>query len=61
MIAIAGYDDPRDVKTIKQHEDLTYHHPAGEQAKFLEAPLKDFGAAGLTAAVAAQVRKVLGG
>lgn len=39
-VAIAGYDVPRDVKTIKQHEDLTYRHPPGESAKFLEKPLK---------------------
>lgn len=34
------YDDARDVKTIKQHEDLSYHHPPGETAKFLERPAR---------------------
>lgn len=34
------YDDARDVKTIKQHEDLTYYHPPGESAKFLERPAR---------------------
>lgn len=61
LIAIAGYDVPRDIKTIKQHEDLTYRHPSGEQAKFLEKPLRSFGTGGLTRAVADEVRRVLGG
>lgn len=34
------YDDPRDVKTIKQHEDLSYRHPRGGTAKFLERPAR---------------------
>lgn len=34
------YDDARDVKTIKQHEDLAYRHPPGESAKFLERPAR---------------------
>lgn len=34
------YDDVRDVKTIMQHEDLTYRHPAGETSKFLERPVR---------------------
>lgn len=40
LIAIAGYDVQRDIKTIKQHEDLSYRHPQGESAKFLEKPLQ---------------------
>lgn len=40
LIAIMGYDAARDIKSIKQHEDLTYRHPPGESAKFLEKPLK---------------------
>lgn len=39
LIAIAGYGAPRDVKAIEQHEDLTYQHPPGKSAKFLEKPL----------------------
>lgn len=38
LIASVYYDDARDIKTIKQHEDLTYHHPRGGEAKFLEKP-----------------------
>lgn len=38
LIASVYYDDARDIKTIKQHEDLTYAHPRGGQAKFLEKP-----------------------
>ena len=26
---------------LKQHEDLTYNHPRGGQAKYLETPLKE--------------------
>lgn len=37
------YDDARDVKTIKQHEDLSYYHPPGETSKFLERPLRAAG------------------
>lgn len=39
LVAIVGYDVPRDVKSIVQHEDLKRRHPDGEQAKFLEKPL----------------------
>lgn len=39
LIAIAGFDVQRDIKTIMQHEDLGYRHPQGESAKFLEKPL----------------------
>ena len=39
LIGIVGYDIPRDIKAIKQHEDLSYRHPSGEQAKFLEDPV----------------------
>ena len=58
LIAIAGYDDPRDIKTIKQHEDLSYHHPAGEQPKFLEGPLRAFGGAGLQRVLSKHLRRV---
>lgn len=56
LIGIVGYDVPRDVKAIKQHEDLSYHHPSGEQSKFLEDPVK---AAGPVAhrKLAAELRK----
>lgn len=40
LIASVYYDDARDIKTIKQHEDLSYRHPRGGQAKFLEKPAK---------------------
>lgn len=43
LISIVGYDEVRDVKTIKEHEDLTYKHPRGGQAKFLEIPVKQCG------------------
>ena len=58
LISIVGYDDPRDIKTIKQHEDLTYNHPRGGNAKFLENPVKASGNAAY-AKLAAQLRQVL--
>ena len=58
LIAIVGYDVPRDIKTIKQHEDMSYHHPAGEQSKFLEGPLKA-NAAAVNQKVATALRRVL--
>lgn len=60
MVGSVYYDDPRDVKTIKQHEDLTYRHPPGESAKFLERPMRS--AKGPAAeALAAALRSWLGG
>lgn len=59
LIGIVGYDVPRDIKTIKQHEDLSYYHPAGEQAKFLEQPVKQVQGQA-QAKLAAQLRRVLG-
>jgi hypothetical protein len=41
LIAVVSYDAERFAKLFKQHEDLTYRHPGGEQAKFLEEPLYD--------------------
>lgn len=58
LIAIVGYDVPRDIKAIKQHEDLSYHHPAGEQSKFLEGPLKA-SAGEVNSKVANALRRVL--
>lgn len=57
LVASVYYDDPRDIKTIKQHEDLSYHHPAGESAKFLEKPFK--AARGTAAALAAEIAREL--
>lgn len=39
LIAAVSYDVDRFPKILKQHEDLTYRHPRGGQAKFLEEPL----------------------
>lgn len=58
LIGIVGYDDPRDVKTIKQHEDLSYRHPRGGQAKFLETPVRASGSAAF-AKLAAAMRGAL--
>lgn len=58
LISIVGYDDPRDIKTIKQHEDLTYRHPRGGSAKFLENPVKASGNAAY-AKLAARLRQAL--
>lgn len=52
------YDDARDVKTIKQHEDLSYKHPPGESAKFLEKALRAQNSAALDV-IANSVRKGL--
>lgn len=59
LISIVGYDDPRDVKTIKQHEDLSYRHPRGGSAKFLENPVRASGNAAY-ARLAARIRQVFG-
>lgn len=36
LTAAVSYDTPY---AVRQHEDLTYHHPNGRQAKYLETPL----------------------
>lgn len=59
LIGIVGYDLPRDIKTIKQHEDLSYHHPRGGQAKFLEEPVKQSGSEA-QAKLAARMRAAFG-
>ncbi|WP_435298536.1 hypothetical protein [Timonella sp. A28] len=58
LIAIVGYDVPRDIKAIKQHEDLSYAHPSGEQAKFLEKPLRD-SAGAVQSEISKSLRRVL--
>lgn len=34
-----GYGGPAAAYAVRQHEDLSYAHPGGGQAKFLEQPL----------------------
>ena len=58
LIGIVGYDVPRDIKAIKQHEDLSYSHPPGEKPKFLEEPVRQSGAEA-HAKLAATIRRVL--
>jgi len=38
--AAVSYDTPY---AVIQHEDLTFHHDAGRQAKYLETPINDAG------------------
>lgn len=38
--AAVSYDT---VYAVVQHEDLTFHHDAGRQAKYLETPINDAG------------------
>ncbi|MBN8883401.1 MAG: hypothetical protein J0H73_13935 [Salana multivorans] len=40
LVASVYYDGARDIKTIVQHEALSYRHPPGESAKFLEKPVR---------------------
>lgn len=41
LVASAYYDPPsRPIYAIVQHEALSYRHPPGEQAKFLEKPMR---------------------
>ena len=56
LIGIVGYDVPRDIKAIKQHEDLSYSHQSGEKPKFLEEPVRREGAAA-QAKLAARLRR----
>lgn len=43
LIAAVSYDVARFPKAYKQHEDLSYNHPGGGQAKFLEQPVMESG------------------
>ncbi|WP_280273376.1 hypothetical protein [Nocardia wallacei] len=54
--ARVGYNTPY---AYRQHEDLTAHHPNGRQAKYLEKPLNQFGAA-LERIVGAAISKRMG-
>lgn len=38
--AAVSYDTPY---SVVQHENLTFHHDAGRQAKYLETPINDAG------------------
>jgi hypothetical protein len=38
--AAVSYDTPY---AVRQHEELSYHHDAGRQAKYLEQPLNEAG------------------
>lgn len=58
LISIAGVDDARDIKAIKQHEDLSYNHPRGGQAKFLEKAVKA-AEGGAMGNLAAQISRAL--
>jgi hypothetical protein len=58
LIAIVGYDVPRDIKAIKQHEDLSYSHPRGGGPKFLEKPLRASSSA-VQSEVANALRRVM--
>ena len=40
LVAAVSYDT---VYAVVQHEDLTFHHDAGRQAKYLETPINDAG------------------
>lgn len=59
LIAIVGFEEARDIKTIKQHEDLTYKHPRGGGPKFLENPVKRSGREAHSK-LAAALRRVMG-
>ncbi|WP_067565805.1 minor capsid protein [Nocardia acidivorans] len=51
-----GFNTPY---ALRQHEDLTYRHPNGRSAKYLEKPLNQFGPE-LEAIVAAAVTRWIG-
>lgn len=50
-----SYDTPY---ARRQHEELTYHHPHGRKAKYLEDPLRNE-AKTMVALLAAQVRRAM--
>jgi hypothetical protein len=53
--AAVAYDTPY---AVRQHEDMTYRHDQGRQAKYLEEPLHNE-AATVRALIAAQIRRAL--
>ncbi|MBF8186322.1 hypothetical protein ITP53_11290 [Nonomuraea sp. K274] len=55
MTGVVSYDTPY---AVRQHEDLTYKHDAGRQAKYLEQPLTE-GRDELLDIVAAEIRRAL--
>lgn len=56
--AAVSYDTPY---AVRQHEELTYQHDAGRQAKYLETPANDGGVkAKVNALIAREVKQELG-
>lgn len=56
--AAVSYDTPY---AVRQHEELTYQHDAGRQAKYLETPANDGGVkAKVDALIAREVKQELG-
>jgi len=56
--AAVSYDT---VYAVTQHEELTYQHDAGRQAKYLETPLNDAGVAhAVQELVAREIKNALG-
>lgn len=45
---------------LEQHENLSYHHKSGEQAKYLEQPLLEWASSGGPASVIEDVEDYLG-
>ena len=54
--AAVSYDTPY---AVRQHEELTYQHDAGRQAKYLETPLNSEGAK-VAALIAREIKQELG-
>lgn len=50
-----GYGGPDIPYALIQHEDLTFNHPGGRQAKYLERPMLE-AAPGMTARMAPRIR-----
>lgn len=58
LISAVAFSDTRRIKVIKQHEDLSYRHPNGGNAKFLENAAKEAGNSAYQK-LAASLRQVL--
>jgi len=56
LTAAVSYDTPY---AVRQHEELTYRHAPGRQAKYLEAPMATE-AAVMRDLIAAEIRRAVG-
>jgi hypothetical protein len=58
IVLVMGYGGAASAYALRQHEDLTYRHKEGKQAKYLEAPVRER-ANNLPRNILERVRRVL--